>query len=280
MTPDSSLERMLARAAAAALLCAPVPAAASDVAAVLSSDIGPYQEAYSGFKAAFAGEADLVDASAKDFRLPDDVHFVAAFGAKAAAVKYPPGTHLVYALAPVVSQNPHWLQVSMAPHPGEALAAYKGLQPGLRRLAVFWSAYPGEAYMDELRAEGEKAGVAVISARLKSPDSLPERLRRLMGGIDAFWLMPDPALITQDSLMVLTSFSCSNGIPFYAPTTALVQAGATATYSQDFRAAGEAAAAAITGLKEGRDLQGAFYAGKASLRVNEALRGKCRWPIK
>lgn len=280
MTRAVRLIRSFAPAGAAALLLLPRPAAGGEVAAVLSSNSGHYLEAYAAFKAAFPGEADVLDASVRDFKLPEDVHYAAAFGARATALKYPPGTHLVYALSPVVSGNPHWHQIPLVPPPGDALAAYKGLQPGLARLAVLWSAYPGEAYLDELRAEGEKAGVDVVSVRLKSPDSLPDRLRRLMGQVDAFWLMPDPVLITQDSLMLLASFSCSNAIPFYAPTYALVLAGATATFSHDFRDAGEAAAGAVAALKAGKKLPGVIYTDKARLRVSETPREKCRWPIK
>lgn len=280
MTQAGRTGRIFAPALAAALLFLPRPAAGGEVVAVLSSDSGHYLEAYAAFKEAFPGEADMLDASVRDFKLPEDVRYAAAFGARATALKYPPGTHIVYALAPVVSGNPHWHQIPLAPPPGDALAAYKGLQPGLARLAVLWSAYPGEDYLDELRAAGGKAGVEVISVRLKSPDSLPERLRRLMGQVDAFWLMPDPVLITQDSLMLLASFSCSNSIPFYAPTNALVLAGATATFSHDFRDAGEAAAAAVAALKAGKKLPGRIYTGKARLNVNEDLREKCRWPIK
>ena len=75
------------------------------------------------------------------------------------------------------------------------------------------------------------SGVEIISVRLQSPDSMPERLRKLMGKMDAFWLMPDPVLITKSSLMVLADFSCANSIPFYAPTYALVQGGATASFA-------------------------------------------------
>ena len=165
--------------AAAALLLLPCCLAAEEMVAVLSGNSAHYLEAYGAFYTAFSGEAPLLDASKPGFRLPDDIRYAAAFGAKAAALHYPPGTHLVYALAPVSAPGLHWHQVSMAPAPGPALAAFRGLQPGLRRLAVFWAVYPGEEYLEELRREGETAGIEIISARLRSPDSIPERLRRL-----------------------------------------------------------------------------------------------------
>lgn len=267
-------------AAAAALFCVPWAARAADTVAVISADAPYYQEAYAAFSSAFGGGEELLDASAPGFKPPEDARYAVAFGARAAALQYPPGTSLVYALAPITSPNPHWHQVSMAPQPARALAAYRKLQPGLRRLAVFWAVYPGQEYLDDLREAGDKAGIEIVSARLKSPDSIPERLRGLLGKIDAFWLMPDPALITQSSLMVFSSFSCANSIPFYAPTFSLVQAGAAAAFSHDFSDAGAAAAGAITSIRAGEKVPHIIYTGKSRLIVNGALIEKCRWPLK
>ena len=222
----------LLAAAGALLLFTAGELPAAELATIVSSDSGPYAEALEAFKAALSIPSDFYDASSPDFTPPEDATHVVAFGARAAAVGYPPGTQLVYALAPVNGRSRGWHEISMLPPPAEAIAAYKGLQPGLKRLAVFWAAYPGETYLDELRKEGEKAGITVILTKLKGPDSFPERLRRLMGKMDAFWLMPDPVLINKNSLMVLASFSCANSIPFYAPTYALVQNGAILKYGR------------------------------------------------
>lgn len=272
-------ERMLAGLTSCLLLFSAGGLPAADLAAVVSSDSGPYAAAYAAFKGALGAPHDFYDVSAPGFAPPEDILYVVAFGAKAAAAEYPAGTRLVYALAPVTGHSRGWHEISMAPRPAEALAAYKGLQPGLKRLAVFWAAYPGANYMDELREAGEAAGIEIISAKLKSPDSFPERLRRLMGEMDAFWLMPDPALITRSSLLVLASFSCSNSIPFYAPTYALMLNGATASFAPDFQDAGTAAARVITALRKGNKPPPVTYPERTVLRVNEELREKCRWPL-
>lgn len=268
-------------AAAAALpLCGAAPARAGELAAIVSSDAGPYAEAYAAFRNGLSSPADLFDASAPGFSTPEEARYVAVFGARATALEFPAGTHRIYALAPVAGLGPGWHQISMLPPPAEALAAYKGLQPGLKRLAVFWAAYPGEKYLVELHAAGEAAGIEIISSRLKSPDSLPERLRRLMGKMDAFWLMPDPVLITQASLMVLANFSCANAVPFYAPTYALVQNGATASFAPDFSESGAAAARALEELRAGRRLPPVLYPQNSRLRLNAQLLDKCRWPLR
>lgn len=258
--------------------CLAAGAAAADLAAVVSSDYAPYSEACSAFSGALKGTPDIYNASSPAFSVPYDFRYVAAFGARAAALPYPPGTRVVYALAPVALRGRMWYEISLLPSPEAALSAYKALQPGLKRLAVFWDVYPGEYYMEGLRDAGKLLGVEIISTRLSSPDSFPERLRRLMGKMDAFWLMPDPALITNTSLLVLAAFSCDNSVPFYAPTRALLGRGATASYAPDFAGAGIVAAMVVSALREGREPQRVTYP-KAELAVNSALLQKCGWPL-
>ncbi len=264
--------------AALAPLCA-WPAAAADLAAVLSSGSGPYAEAYAAFEKALGLEHKRYELSRKGGNPPDEAGLTVAFGAKAAALNYPPGTHLVYALTPVHLRGRGWHEISMLPEPARALAAYKGLQPGLRRLAVFWTAYPGEGYLSELKRAGEAAGVQVIASRLKSAEGFPERLRSLLGRMDAFWLMPDPPLITQSSIMVLSKFSCDNAIPFYAPTQALVASGATAAYAPGFAESGAAAARAVKLILSGARPPQTVYPEHPVLRVSDLPPDKCRWPI-
>ena len=266
-------------AAAALLFFAPGELAAADMAAVVSSNAGPYTEAYSAFKTAMVLPMDFYDVSKPGFAPPEDIKYAVAFGAKAAAVEYPPATHLVYALAPVAGRGRGWHEISMLPAPAAAIEAYKGLQPDLKRLAVFWAVYPGEKYLEDLAAAGNKAGVQIVSAKLKDPDFFPERLRHLLGKMDAFWLMPDPVLITKNSLMVLSSFSCANSIPFYAPTSALVLNGASASFAPDFAEAGVEAAKAITNIYRGGQQPRVTYPEKSTLRVNTDLVDKCRWPF-
>ncbi|OGR70113.1 MAG: hypothetical protein A2089_10415 [Elusimicrobia bacterium GWD2_63_28] len=275
---ETSFNGLCQAAAAALCLCAP-PLKAGELAVVLSSKAGPYSEAYEAFASTLKLPAELLDASPDGFEIPEDIRYAAAFGARAAALNYPPGTRLVYALAPVAPHGPGWHEISMAPPPEAALEAYKTLQPGLKRLAVFWAAYPGERYIADLRKAGDKAGIEIISARLKNPESLPDRLRRLMGKMDAFWLLPDPALITPSSIMLLADFSCSNAIPFYAPTHALMLNGAAASFAPDFAQSGAAAARVLAAMRGGARVPSVTYPENTVLRVNEALRGKCNWPL-
>lgn len=264
---------------AACLLLSPAAASGETLAAVLSSDSGPYAEAYAAFRSEMDEPFDLYDLSKPGTAFPQDAEYAIAFGAKAAALDYPHVTRLVYALTPVAIRARGWHEISMLPEPARALAAYRGLQPGLKRLAVFWTAYPGEDYLSDLKRAGEALGIQVLPSRLKSPEYFPERLRSLLGKMDAFWLMPDPPLITQSSIMLLAKFSCDNAIPFYAPTQALVASGATASYAPDFAGSGTAAAKAVKAILAGESAPRIVYPEHPVLRVSDLPAEKCRWPI-
>lgn len=275
----TSLIRRAPAAAALALLLGST-ARSAEIGAVLSAPSGPYAEAYSAFKAALDLPHEVYDASKPGFNPAEAGDFTVAFGARAAAADYPPGIHGISLLAPSPVRRHGWHQVAMVPSPAAAIAGFRKLQPGLKRLAVFWAAYPGEAYLEDLRKAGSGAGVEIISARLRSPDSFPERLRGLLGRMDAFWLMPDPALITADSLLVLGSFACANAVPFYAPTAALLQNGGAAALAPDFAQAGAAAAAAVKAVRAGESVPAMIFVEDIQLRINQELADKCRWPLK
>ncbi|MBI5743927.1 MAG: hypothetical protein HY952_05210, partial [Elusimicrobia bacterium] len=111
--PKARSKGRTAALAAAAALCLGAPAAAGEVAAVLSSDSGPYGEAFAGFRGGLGESFDIYDLSKPGTETPEDATHVAAFGAKASAREYPPGTHLVSVLTPVSGKGRLWHEMSM-----------------------------------------------------------------------------------------------------------------------------------------------------------------------
>ena len=209
-------------------------------------------------------------------RLPGDLRAVAAFGSRAADLKYPEDVTVVYALAPgfFPDKPGRLIRVSSLPEPGKALAAYKQLQPGLKRLTVFRLRNLSKIYPEKLAAAGKAAGVEVSEVALSSSTEFPEALRALSGKTDALWLFPDPNLISKTSLDVLAEFACANKIPFYAPSAGLVALGATAAYAPGFAETGAAAARALQAALDGREQPSMVFA-EASLTVNRKAAAAC-----
>jgi len=114
------------------------------VTVVLSSDLGPYGEAYAGFIEAFGQPDRQVNLKKDQFQLSVNTRLVVAFGGKAALQAYPDDVTLVYCLAPGVYLAPEKrrgrsVKVAMMPSALAMLTHLKRLQPDLRRLGVFWS---------------------------------------------------------------------------------------------------------------------------------------------
>lgn len=285
MTAATTKSRISRHAAAAALLalllCVPALCAAQEAAVVLAKGSGLYFEASLAFQKALGRPVQVYDLAAGAPSLPRSLKAAAAFGSKAAALKYPAGAKLIILLAPGYTPpaGSRATVVSAFPEPAQALAAYKSLQPGLARLAVFYRGEPGSGYAAELARAAARLGLEIIPVPLAAPERFPDALRAL-DRADAFWLLPEPALINKTSLKVLSEFSCAHKLPFYAPSAGLTELGAAASFAPGVDEAAAAAADAVTRALAGEALPATLYAPRSSLTVNEAFSRRCGLPVK
>ncbi len=265
------------------LACQALPARAQLAGAVLAKGSGLYFDTYLAFQKAYGRPVVPFDLSEnRDPKLPGSLRVVAAFGTRAAALEYPKGVTVIYALAPTYTPDlpgPDFIRISPLPEPGSAVATYLRLQPGLKRLAVFYSPGNFDFYLDNLGAAAKAAGIEVLRVQLSSPTDFPSVLRSLLGRIDAFWLLPDPALIDMTSLNVLGEFSCSNKIPFYAPSCGLTNYGAAAAFAPGYRQTGAAVASALKTVLAGGKLPGLIFPAEAVLTINADAIRKCGLPL-
>lgn len=259
---------MRAKAAVAAFwlgaMAAPWPALVlgGEVAAVLSRSSGHYLEAFRAFRKAYGGTVGVYDLSKGE--APAAAAVVVAFGGRAATYdRYPRAAALVYCMAPGVDLQ-GGRRVDMVPEASAALKAILTLQPGLKRLALLWSSRAYAGYAALAGEAGRGAGVELVLSPVESADKLPNVLRRLTGAADAIWLLPDPALVTEENFTVLKDFSRGGRLPLYVPTEGLARSGGTAAIYASFGDIGRAAAAAASGAGSGP----VIYPDKASVYVN------------
>lgn len=238
-----------------ALLClvlaASLARAEGDVAAVLSSRSGPYSEAYQGFQEALGRPVDLISLpESGNPKIPSSVKVVVAFGAKASSRRYPSNIVLIHCMSPGISERPRSptippLYIHMQPAPAKFALKLKELQPGLRRIAIFWQAESVTEWISEVAGALAPTGTEVVFNRLDSAYDIPDQLRALKGKVDALWLPPDPLLLNRRTFTAIKEFAWANNIPFYAPTSVLVEIGATAAIAGSYREIGKTAANAV-----------------------------------
>ncbi|OGR37684.1 MAG: hypothetical protein A2X29_07140 [Elusimicrobia bacterium GWA2_64_40] len=263
------------------LLCAPAQAAPRDgVAAVLSKNVGFYLEAFSAFQAGYGAEVRRFDASKGAPALPPGADIVVAFGARAASQDYPPQADLVYCMSPghfvsAAGRTGKTVKISMRPSNARLLGKLKQIQPSLKRLTVFWAGTGYSDQMQELRSAGPDHGIEVSLEPVRSAAELPALLRKGLQDMDAFWLPPDPLLISPDTLMIFREFSQGNAIPMYASTRGLAQEGATASVGVSFKTGGAAAAQAVKGLERGEDIPELVFPDALELTLNASAARRC-----
>ncbi len=264
----------------ALLLAAAGPLAAGDTIAVLSSVSGIYVEAFSAFQAGYGAEISYFDISKEKLIIPPGTRTVVAFGSKAAGHHYPPGVDLVYSVAPgfvadARERTGATVKISMLAAPEVFIARLKELQPSLKRLRIFWRSPAYAVLYKEYTVAAAAVGVEISAVRVEREDQLPGLLRAALGRADAFWLPPDPLLISQETLMIFKHFSQNNSMPMYVSTKGLAQKGACASIGISFAQAGAAAAAAAKKLREGRPLPPIIYEENTQLTINASAAKRC-----
>ncbi|MBI1823134.1 MAG: hypothetical protein HY200_02780 [Nitrospirae bacterium] len=244
-----------------------------EIIAVLSSDLGPYHEAFEGFQEGFGQSVRSYNLSGDKFKIDNDTKLVVAFGGKAVLFPYPEHTNLIFCLAPgteVSSKDRIGLSIAVRMLPAEnaIVLKLKEIQPSMKKLAIFWVSNSLESRVEKMRQAALSAGVEVISEKLNKTEEIPDRLRSIYSLIDAIWLMPDPLLISSQSFKVLKEFSWSNKVPLYTPSSGLVEQGATASIATPFHEIGRIAGVAAHQLLNGGLNLSEIYPEKMQVTIN------------
>jgi hypothetical protein len=253
-------------------LAAPLACRASDVAVVLSSDLGPYREALAGFQEFHAAPVDKFNLVDGPPALRAATRAVVSFGGRAATQGYPDGVALVVCLAPgtrIDRTLRRTVVVHMMPEPAIATARLMELQPGLRNLGVLWLSEGLAAEATGIERAARSRSIEARADRLQDGDALPDRLREMAAKhVDAVWLLNDPLLVNAANFSLLREFSWANDVPFYVPNHGLVEQGAVASFSGGFRGSGREAARAVAGLLAGEPVPPDMWPSRCEVTVN------------
>ncbi len=265
---------------AAALLTPACPVRAADTVAVLASEKGAYLEAFSAFQAEYGSGVRHFDSSRGKAAVPPGTATVVTFGIKAMAQAYPLEANMVACLAPGYffpqeGRHGRAIKISMLPSFPRLFSTLKKVQPQLKKLRVFWMVESYKEFREPIVAAGAEAGVQVTPVRVSSVADLPSLLRGAHGDMDAFFLPPDPLLISPESLMIFREFSWSNGIPMYASTRGIAKEGATASIGISFAESGAAAARTARALQAGEPQPPVVFPDRIELTLNATAARKC-----
>jgi putative tryptophan/tyrosine transport system substrate-binding protein len=214
------------------------------VVVVLSSNSGPYKEAFQGFQEAFGQPVPFFVLAKDDLKVPLQTRVIVAIGGKAALyAKYPSQSTLIYCLAPGtrIGASEHSgmrVKIHTSPSPLLVISKMQAIQPSLKRLGVLWSGESIRDYFDQKDVVLKRFGIELVSHRVVRADDLPDHLRAMEGKVDAIWLPPDATMVTPKNFTTIKGFAVAHQIPFYVPSEGLVEQGAVASFSTSFKEIG------------------------------------------
>lgn len=224
-------------------------AARADLIVLASDDKGAVAAATAALQASYGGRVDLYNLAGSRSRenefvdaiLASRTHQVVAVGLLAAQVARQRLEGKVVVFCQVLNFGESrlvapWMKgVSGIPSLGRQFAAWKALDPGLRKIGVIAS--PHAAYMV---AEAESAAralgldiehVEVTSDRAVLPALQELRERRVQG----LWLAPDSAILSQRTILDVMAYSVRYNVQVLAFSPSLLKEGALLAATADPR---------------------------------------------
>lgn len=240
------------------------PAAAADVALILSERSAAYQEAAEAVRGALEpqtdavvlGPAELGSLNAKPPRLLVPIGLQALKAALDADLRQPLLAVLVLRTTyeAVMERGARRAAAASAVFldqpPGRHLDLVRAALPERRRVAVLLGP-ESSAQAESLRAAARERGMPLATARVAGPDEIYGALQRLLPDADVLVAVPDPAVWGAGTIQNILRTLYREGMPLLAFSPAYVKAGATlavhSTPEQVGRQAGQAARQFLAG---------------------------------
>ncbi|MEW6003439.1 MAG: ABC transporter substrate-binding protein, partial [Nitrospirota bacterium] len=141
--------------------------------------------------------------------------------------------------------------VSMNISAEKQLTALLEVSPDINRIGLVYDPRKTAHLVDEAQSVASSSGIAVVSQKIYNSKEVPSAIKNMKGKIDAFWMLPDTTVITQETVEYLLLFSFENSIPVLTFSDKYVNLGALMALQIDTldvgRQAGEMANRIISG---------------------------------
>lgn len=246
-------------AAALALLAAPAgaglaaaPPAGVRIAAIVSQDASPYEEALAGFKSHMEragapaqvevyllhGDPAGVDAALSAARRGGaEIVFTLGSLATQAAVRQLKDTPIVAGLVLRTEDLEGSANATgvVLEFPVETeLRWLQRLLPGQRNIGVLFHPAENQGRIDLAARVARDMGLSLHARRVESPKDLPGALESLSSRADVLWGVADQVVLNPQTVKPILLFSLHNRIPFVGLSATWVKAGAVYALDRDY----------------------------------------------
>lgn len=117
--------------------------------------------------------------------------------------------------------------------PETYLSYMKRLFPKARRVGIIYSRPNTGQFVNEALAISNSIGFEIIVREVSTPARVPVVIEGMKGKIDIFWMLPDPEVITSETIDSILLFSFQNNVPVFSFANKYVKMGAVASLSVD-----------------------------------------------
>lgn len=224
----------------AVLALAPL-AWAADIVVLKSKSLPAYNDSVIAFKTNCGAkyteyDMDLDEERGKAFieqinaSKPSLVYAVGKQAAKAARANVDKGIPVVFAM--VLNPEREDLRtdnmtgISLEIPVDVQLAALKSIVPRAKKVGIIYNPKKMGELVQQANEVAARRGLEIVASKVDAPEDTPRALRAFADGIDAFWLIPDPTVVTPQAFKAVLEFSQKSNVPFFAYNEAFVKAGA------------------------------------------------------
>jgi putative ABC transport system substrate-binding protein len=110
--------------------------------------------------------------------------------------------------------------------------------PGARTVGVLYNPDKSGHRIAAAKKAAAKLGLKLIAKQVNSPKELPVAMDALFRNVDVLWGMPDPVVLSRQTAKAVLLTSFRSQVPFVAPSSVWVKAGALYALDWDYRDVG------------------------------------------
>ncbi|WP_025322229.1 ABC transporter substrate-binding protein [Deferrisoma camini] len=157
-----------------------------------------------------------------------------------------PEIPVVYVL---VHRPPDWKRartpvtgVGMQVPPERWIKMIREALPDVKRLGVFFDPSNTGNFVKKAENAAAHQGLGLTALEVRSPKEVPARLAELPPDVGGLWMIPDPTVVTRETVESLLLYSLRHRMPLVTFSEGYLSLGATVAVTLDFPSIGRQAA--------------------------------------
>jgi putative tryptophan/tyrosine transport system substrate-binding protein len=275
----------------AAMLCSffffGTPVFAHEILVLQSFRSGPFDEALRGFKSVCKSGMTTVIASDRErFDIEETVReekpgIILAIGANALkqAIRIR-NTPIIYLMVlnpeKMIGGRENVAGVRMIIPPEKYLEVMDKLNLPRLKVGILYDPSYSDTLMKSIMQSAQSKGIDITARAVRKPKEVPDMLEKMKGSFNLFWMLPDPSVVTADTVEYLLLFSQQYQVPIVTFANKYLQMGAMISLDIDSFDLGKQGGEIANRILAGGKIADIPYtaARKPVLRVNRKIAAK------